>query len=335
MARGRLPRPSLSRQEKFDGGNDTFPLWESCLLRPTFATIYRDWENGAAQFPALGDAPSSDPSDPDAPAGSLLLAAPRSRPAASPTSAQPPVHGQGHRRRLRRQPVAAQYRFYKAGSIPGAWHDIAANGTFSIPAGSGDGTYTVQMRTADPCHTFDESDTLPAGAAVTRSVFLDTTPPEITVTKPSPEGVLFDSDDFSAIEYTVTDAGSGVDAATVKATFDGAPATHGQVLDMFLLAPGNHAVKVAAATTSATRPTRPHVRTARDVGEPAEQPRGALHRGADRQGRHLQRAVDKLEHALGKHDDGQHDVEHDQLGALINQVEAQRGSRSTSRPRTA
>ena len=44
------------RQEKFDGGNDTFPLWESCLLRPTFTTLYRDWENGNAQFPALGDA---------------------------------------------------------------------------------------------------------------------------------------------------------------------------------------------------------------------------------------------------------------------------------------
>ena len=66
---GAQPRP-----EELDGGNDTFPLWESCLLRPTFATLYRDWENGAAQFPALGDAPSADPSDPDAPAGTLLLA---------------------------------------------------------------------------------------------------------------------------------------------------------------------------------------------------------------------------------------------------------------------
>ena len=46
------------RDEQLDAGNDTFPLWESCLLRPTFTTLYRDWENGNSQFPALGDAPS-------------------------------------------------------------------------------------------------------------------------------------------------------------------------------------------------------------------------------------------------------------------------------------
>ena len=61
------------RDEELDAGNDTFPLWESCLLRPTFATLYRDWENGASQFPALGDAPSSDPSDPNAPVATLGL----------------------------------------------------------------------------------------------------------------------------------------------------------------------------------------------------------------------------------------------------------------------
>ena len=59
--------------------------------------------------------------------------------------------------------------------------------------------------------------------------------------------MLFDSDDLSAIDYTVTDAGSKVNAATIKAFFDGAAASKGQALDMFLLAPGTHAVKVAAA----------------------------------------------------------------------------------------
>ena len=116
----------------------------------------------------------------------------------------------------------------------------------------------MQLRTADPCHTFDPADELESGAPVTRTVVLDTTPPQITITKPAPEGVTFDSDDFSAIEYTVTDAASGVDAATVKALFDGAAATHGQVLDMFLLAPGAHTVKVAAADNlgNATDTTR-------------------------------------------------------------------------------
>jgi len=39
----------------------------------TFATLYRDWENGDAQFPALGDAPSPDPSDPDAPPDPAMI----------------------------------------------------------------------------------------------------------------------------------------------------------------------------------------------------------------------------------------------------------------------
>ncbi len=248
-----------ARPEEHDAGNDTFPVWESCLLRPTFATLYRDWENGTAQFPALGDAPSADPSDPDAPVGSLLLAG------TTYTSGGTTYVGGNHQFTAKAvdavfadSQVAAQYRYTKAGNIPGAWKDVAPNGTFAIPANAGDGTYQVQLRTADPCHTFDPADELEAGAPVTRTVVLDTTPPQITITKPAPEGVTFDSDDFSAIEYTVTDAASGVDDATVKALFDGAAATHGQVLDMFLLAPGAHTVNVAAADNlgNATDTTR-------------------------------------------------------------------------------
>jgi hypothetical protein len=223
--------------------------------------------------------------------------------------------------------VGAQYRFYKAGQqFPGAWHDIAPSGTFSIPAGAGDGTYTVQMRTADPCHTFDESDALPAGAAVTRTVFLDTTPPQITITKPSPEGVLFDSDDFSAIEFTISDAGSGVNQSTVKATFDGAAASHGQALDMFLLAPGTHAVEVAAADnlgngTDTTRTFQLHATSASLLGNLGRSCTEGL---IDKKGT-CNALSTKLEHALDQHNDGRHDVEHNQLGAFVNQVQAQRG----------
>ena len=115
------------RPEEHDAGNDTFPVWESCLLRPTFATLYRDWENGTAQFPALGDAPSADPSDPDAPAGTLLLAG------TTYTSGGTTYVGGNHQFTAKAvdavfadSQVAAQYRYTKAGNIPGAWKDVGA-----------------------------------------------------------------------------------------------------------------------------------------------------------------------------------------------------------------
>ncbi|HEX6024997.1 MAG TPA: zinc dependent phospholipase C family protein, partial [Solirubrobacter sp.] len=195
---GATPRP-----EKLDAGNDTFPIWESCLLRPAFGTLYRDWENGTAQFPALGDAPSADPSDPHAPKATLGLSG------TTFTSNGVTYVGAAHEftagatdEVFTDARIQAQYRIFKAGEAAGEWIDIAPNSTFSIPADAGDGTYKVQLRTADPCHTFDPSDELEAGAPVTREVVLDTTPPEITITKPA-EGSLFDSDDFSAIEFTV------------------------------------------------------------------------------------------------------------------------------------
>ena len=182
------------------------------------------------------------------------------------------------------------------------------------------------MRTADPCHTFDESDALPAGAPVSRSVFLDTTPPQITITKPSPEGVLFDSDDFSAIEFTVTDAGSGVNQSTVKSTFDNAPATQGQLLDMFLLAPGTHAVKVFAAdnlgnATDSTRTFQLHATSASLLSNITR----SCNEGLISKNGTCNALTTKLEHALDKHNGNRHDVEHNQLGAFINQTEAQRG----------
>ncbi|MBE2316164.1 hypothetical protein DVA67_009270 [Solirubrobacter sp. CPCC 204708] len=305
---GAQPRPA-----EHDAGNDTFPVWESCLLRPTFATLYRDWENGTAQFPALGDAPSADPSDTDAPAGTLALAG------TTYTAGGTTYVGGNHTFTAKATDavftdsrIGVQYRYYKAGSIPGAWKGIAANGTFVIPAGAGDGTYHVQLRTADPCHTFDPSDELEAGAPVTRTVVLDTTAPQITITKPSPEGVTFDSDDFSAIEYTATDAASGVDAATVKATFDGAPATHGQVLDMFLLAPGAHSVKVAAADNlgNATDSTRTF----------------ELHATIESLLNNIARSCD--EGLIGKQGTCKslsNQLSHAPLGAFVNHVQAQRG----------
>ena len=52
------------------------PIWESCVARPVFRTLFSDWENGQQQFPDLGDRVSSDPgSDPNPPTSSFTLAA--------------------------------------------------------------------------------------------------------------------------------------------------------------------------------------------------------------------------------------------------------------------
>ena len=137
---------------------------------------------------------------------------------------------------------------------------------------------------------------------------------------------MFDSDDFSAIEFTVTDAGSGVDAATVKALFDGASASHGQILDMFLLAPGTHAVNVAAADNlgNATDSTRTFQLHATSASLLSNIERSCTEGLIDKTGT-CKALSTTLEHAVGKHDDGRHDVEHNQLGAFVSQVEAQRG----------
>jgi len=42
-------------------GSGNFPLWESEVLRPVFRSLFVDWQDGAEQFPDLGDPTSPDP----------------------------------------------------------------------------------------------------------------------------------------------------------------------------------------------------------------------------------------------------------------------------------
>ncbi|MBL8533161.1 MAG: hypothetical protein JNL33_04830, partial [Betaproteobacteria bacterium] len=46
---------------KFETGTNNFPLWESEVLRPVYRALFEDWQNGALDFPALGDQASDDP----------------------------------------------------------------------------------------------------------------------------------------------------------------------------------------------------------------------------------------------------------------------------------
>ena len=232
------------RSEALTGGHGNYPIWESCLARPAFPRFYRDWENGTQQFPALGDAPSPQPGE----------AAPEAAIALGGNTVE--VGGVTYVGASHTFTLTAQDATFANGGLSlayrvtgpagtGAWTAVANGGTLTIPAGGGDGTYTVELRTEDPCHTFASTDELPDGGVTTKQVVLDTTAPSITVDSPAPEGVVFDTDDLSSIQWTATDAASGV--ASESVTFDGAASSRGAVLDMFLLAPGTHTVVVTAA----------------------------------------------------------------------------------------
>lgn len=316
------PRPAED-----NAGDGTYPLWESCQNRTAFRSLYSDWENGTVNFPDLGDPTSFDPSDADAPVGSIGLTGNSfTAPGGAiyvggshtfPVSASDATFTDAY--------VTTSYRFYRSGGAPGEFSPIPSGGTFSVPAGAGDGLWTVELGAEDPCHTFANDDALPDGSVASREVFLDTTPPTVTVASPAPENIVFDTDDFSSIQWSVTDTGSGVDAATVAATFDGAGAALGQVLDMFFLYPGLHAVRVAAAdnlgnvgsltrlfSVNATSESLvSNVERACTLGLIAKQQCTPL--------------LMTVERAKREHAQGSHKVEHKLLGAWIEQLEAQRG----------
>jgi hypothetical protein len=153
------------------GGTGQFPVWESCLLRPTFRTLFSDWENPMAAFPELGDVPSPDPdSDPLAPAITLAI--------------EGRSHDDGSTFYLDRENlltlvasdgagftdehVALRYRVRAEGAEPGAFVETGPETSFSLEGP--DGVYLVEYQSQDPCHTFaDESagaadDPLPPGA---------------------------------------------------------------------------------------------------------------------------------------------------------------------------
>ncbi|HEX6020418.1 MAG TPA: hypothetical protein VFZ00_00390, partial [Solirubrobacter sp.] len=127
-------------------------------------------------------------------------------------------------------------------------------------------------------------------------------------------------------EFTVTDAGSGVDEAAVKALLDETAAAHGQVLDMFLLAPGTHTINVAAADNlgNATDTTRTFELHATSESLRNNIDRACSERLITKTGTCKALAV-TLNQAVIKHAGGSHDVEHNLIDAFAEQVEGQLG----------
>ncbi|HEU4514821.1 MAG TPA: hypothetical protein VFR87_17055 [Nocardioidaceae bacterium] len=312
------------------GGSGEFPLWESCLLRPSFRGLYDDWETDPTwwpelanheidhpDFPALGDTTSSDPSDDQAPTsttsvgGGPVYDAPGGTRYVGPGSsvtvgAGDAVFTDAH--------VEVESRMYATGTWPAGWA-ATDNGT-TIPLDGPDGPYRVDTRAGDPCH--------PVGGGGTSLDFvLDTTAPQADVTSPAPEGVEHDTDDRFALTWTTDDGEHGSGVASSSATFDGATATQGQEIDTFQLAPGVHTIEVTATdnlgnTDTVTRTFRVRATSASLLANIERAWAEGLI--TDKGGFNGLRA--KLEAAVASHETGMHETEVNQLVAALNQVNA-------------
>ena len=318
------------------GGAGTFPLWESCVLRPSFRTLFEDWETNPAwwprlddfviddpNFPALGDGTSSDPSDAAPPAmttvvgGGPVYDAPDGTHFVGPGTS---ITVTATDAVFRDTAIDVQSRVYRQGATPPAWSE-APNGVAVPLASMPDGRYVLETRAGDPCHA------VAAAPVQTTEFVLDTTPPVITVTSPAPEGREFDTDDQFPISWTTDDGpdGSGVDSQS--ATLDGTPATNGQLVDTFLLDAGVHPVAVTAADNLGNSGSL--VRTFRVRATSASllsNVRRACDEGLITSTGVCNGLQASLRAAVASHDRGAHrPAEVNQLGAALNVVDAQTG----------
>src|SRR5262249_50894249 len=281
--------------------------------RGAFRTLFTDWEHGTDNFPALGDAPSPDPSDPAAPVASATL-----------NGRNVTVDGTTYVGPGSSLTIHATDDYFRPDEITIAVSLTGPNGPVDVPATvhdgdtiqvpDQDGTYVLSLTALDVCH--------PAAQPTQTPVTSDTTAPTITITEPA--AAQYDTAQFAAIRYTVTDSGSGV--ASSAATFDGAPAAQGDVLDMYTLQPGLHTVTVTAAdrvgnTATASKTFRVRATTASLIANiDRADSEGLLKNG----GTHTSLRA-KLEAALDKHEGGAHPVEWNILEAWVNELQAQSG----------
>jgi hypothetical protein len=331
-------RPAaIARGVDPSGGNGEFPIWESCVLRPAFRTLYADWENGADDFPDLGDAVSADPaSDPNAPTSALA------RSGAFYDNGVNQFVGADNVFTLTAHDTPAgmayadselqlQYRIYSDPLSPGPFIDAAQGTMFSL-AGP-DGRYFIDIRSGDPCHTVDDSDSLSAEAAQSFEFILDATPPVVTCDTP-PFGLTFDTDDFSNVDYEIDDGPLGSGVASSSSTIDGflvlpgiVPIADGDALDMFKLYPNVRTVAVTATdnigNTGTTNCTfEIHATTDSLISNLFRARSEGLILGPPKV---FQSFLAKLTVADAAHDVGKHDVEHLTLIAYRDQLLKQRG----------
>lgn len=241
------------RPEELTGGKGNFPIWESCVMRPAFRVLFDDWENGDEDFPDLGDMPSADPvNDPDPPTSTLSRSGAFFDDGVNQFVGADNVfthtaHDTPAGRAFTDAELSLQHRFYLESNPPGDFTTTGQGAMFSLTGV--DGRYFIQVRSADPCHRFM---TMPEPTQ-TFAFVLDATPPVVTCSTP-PFGLVFDTDDFSEVDYSIDDGPLGSGVASSSSTLDGfltlpgiVPIDNHAVLDMFQLYPGTRTVTVSAS----------------------------------------------------------------------------------------
>lgn len=324
------PRPSA-----LNGGAGNFPVWESCVLRPSFRALYSDWEAGG--FPDLEDDVSADDvNDPQAPlstlgrTGAFYSDGTRDFVAADnvfSVSARDAPAGFA----FRDDQLELRRRVYTDSGDPGPWSSSSQNETFSLTAP--DGAYHVDIQSADDCHRFDGLPS-PPEPVQTRTFFLDTTAPAVTCQTP-PFGLEFDTDDTATVDFSISDGSIGSGIAGQSSTVDGFQGLPGVVatqdgapLDLFFFYPGTRTVTVSAADNLGNA----GVTTCSFE----------LHATAQSLVSNVQRAFvlglidgpgiatslrQKAQEAHRMHQRGQHATEHNVLQAFVNELLALRGQK--------
>lgn len=302
---------------RISGGNGNMPLWESCVLRTDgFRALFTDWENGAANFPDLGDSVSNDPNDPAAPVSTLTIGNPQYVSAGTTfVGGSTPLTIGASDDFFSPDQIGVDVRIRAGSNTGGSFVTMASGDAISL-AGQPDGPIHIDLIAHDQCR---------AEAAHTIDLVLDTTPPAVTYTEPAL--AQYATDQFASIAYTVDDGPQGSGVASDSVTFDGAAAANGQTLDMFFLDAGVHSIVVSATdnigNTGTTERTFRVRATAASLLSNIDRARslGLITNNGAYNG-----TTASLEAALQSHEAGRHSTEWNQLNAFINQLEAKRGN---------
>src|SRR5688572_5963266 len=333
------PRPSW-----LNGGAGSFPIWESCVLRPAFRTLFLDWETAGGSFPDFGDNTSADSKNDPHPPQSFLGFSGRYFLGSNGKSYVAEDHAFMHAAadfpaekafaasdlRLQRRvtlDVPATGAPYTAGS---------QNDVFTL--GTVDGSYQIDLQAADPGHGWASAypgsppPDITTANVLSWTYVLDTTAPVISCVSP-PFGRQFDSDDTVTVDYDITDGAIGSGVASSSATVDGFSVLPGVVstadnasLDLSQFYPGTRTVAIATADnlqhgsslncTFVVRATAASLQT---------NVQAARKQGLITSDTVMNSLLDTLRIAERQHRRGQHPTEWNALEAFISQLMAQSG----------
>ncbi len=155
------------------GGSGQMPIWESCVMRPAFRSLFTDWQNGNQNFPDLGDRVSPDPLND--PAGPWVRATKVGDRSWQVVAYERSGFAFGH------EDFELRYRF-----DDGPWQTTDHNSVIAF--GGPDGVHKLHLEAGDPCHTLNPDDNLPTAGVQTIGFVTDASasesPPTLTNVEP-------------------------------------------------------------------------------------------------------------------------------------------------------